>query len=447
MFVFRTNFLHGDNKMNNRTNFVLRLFVFIALGFTMIPVAAYGTMYRTITDKGAFHIRSEYSDAAPFQTISLLKFPNGFTEIIVKGFVFSPYSDAYLKLNSKSYSIPIIGTKNLTGEYKVNELDENIGINLNNAILSANAISIQFQVMIGSNKVIKQIVLPVHVVNEWHNLIQTDIYADCIDGEDLTAISSTYELIQWGCRGDDFYYSFDILNADGTQVLYSEAKSGVELHKFYPSLEAPQLVPGQIYTWKVWSAPSEIYAGKGYEGKFYVPLPDDMNAMPYLSTYSQIQWPARENGDYFYCVDILDSKGKMLYQATRCEDFLHSFSPEQNLELAEGQYRWKVWSSPSYSYGGQNFEGIFSVISYVSTSDLIQWPERANGDKYYCIDILDDKGNMLYRAAKCGEELHSFSNPIKTLKLPVGKYQWIIWSWPSYLYGGENFEGIFSVVK
>lgn len=430
--------------MNRGLIFIFKLCVCLTFCFVMIPASAHCTMYRTLTEKGALHIRSDYSNAVPFKMLSLLKFPNGFTEIIATGFVFYPYSDASIKLNHKTYALPIIETETLAGLYKVNEMNGQAGTNLNDEILSANSISIQFQVTLGSDKVIKEIVLPTQIVDEWHTLIKTAIYAECIDGEDLTAISSTYDLIQWGCRGDDFYYSFDILNADGTQMLYSAAKSGIELHTFFPSVEALYLVPGQIYTWKVWSAPSEIYAGKGYEGKFYVPLPDDTNIMSYLSSYSQIQWPGRDNGDYFYCIDILDDKGEMLYRAAQCGEFLHSFSPEQNLDLPQGQYSWKVWSSPSTSYGGNQFEGVFSVVDYVSTYELIQWPERSNGDNYYCIDILDDGGNMLYRAAKCGEGIHSFK-PSKDLKLPVGEYQWIIWSWPSYSYGGDNFEGTFSV--
>lgn len=435
--------------MNKRFVSILKLCICIIFCFAIIPVHGYCEMYRTLTDRGELHIRSDYSDAAPFKTLSLLKFPNNFTEIKVTGFLFAPYSDAYLKLNGKIYSVsPIVETETLSGLYKINEMDGQDGINLNDEILSANSISIQFQVKLGSEMVFKEIVLPYKVVDEWHKLIQTDVYADCIDGSDLTAISSTYDLIQWGCRGNDFYYSFDILNADGTQMLYSEARSGIELHKFYPSVEAAalELVPGQIYTWKVWSAPSGIYAGKGYEGKFYVPLPEDMNILPYLSTHGQIQWPSRDNDDYFYCIDLFDSKGEMLYQAVQCGEALHSFSPEQSLDLPEGQYAWKVWSWPSNSYGGTNFEGTFSVISYLSTYELIQWPERVNGDTYYCIDILDDGGEMLFRAAACGEDLYSFK-PEKELKLPVGQYHWIIWSWPSYSYGGENFEGSFSVYK
>lgn len=436
--------MNGGYKMEKQCFATLKICIILSVCCITIITAAYGEIYRDITEKGAIHMRSEYTSAYPFDRIELLKFPNGFTELRVFGFNFDAYSEASLVLDNRSYKSPLILKKALSVHYKINEISGNKGIELDNAILASQTIDLKININDGLNKAVRNISLPQHVIDEWKTVLLTDIYSDCIDGIDLCAISSSYDLIQWGCRGDNVYYSFDILNSDGTEMLYSAIKTGVELHRFYPATEAPQLEPGVVYTWKVWSTPFESYGGKGFEGSFYVPFPDDMNVKPYLSTNGQIQWPGRCNGDYFYCIDIFDKDWKMINRAAACGAFLHSFSPEVSLDLSAGDYNWIIWSSPSYSYGGYQFEGSFSVIPYVSTYALLQWPEKMNGDSFYCVDIFNSNGKMLYQAVDCGEKLHSFK-PEQELNLGKGEYKWKIWSSPSEAYGGDGFEGEFTV--
>ncbi len=118
---------------------------------------------------------------------------------------------------------------------------------------------------------------------------------------------------------------------------------------------------------------------------------------------------------------------------------------------ASGKHVFKVNStgeySRQYSLSGYKLSGPSTPVEpactglpYQSTHNNIQWDCRGN-DTNYCIDILDQYGNMLHRAADCGEGLHSFSP--ENLYLSPGTYQWIIWSESGY--GGTGFEGEFQV--
>ncbi len=241
-------------------------------------------------------------------------------------------------------------------------------------------------------------------------------------------------LLQWPVRGGDTYYCLDILD-DAGEVIRRAVACGEGLHEY----ESAQLdLPAGTYGWRVWS-PSG-YGGIGFEGRFAVACygPE----VPYGSNHGNISW-ANRGADTFYCVDILDSDGNMLRRAVACGEGLHRYRPF-HLNLPAGTYRWKVWS-PS-GYGGEGYEGEFSAARessypyHFSSYREIGW-ERRGADAYYCVDILDADGNMVRQAAACGEGLFDYT-PFK-LNLPRGNYRWKVWS-PSG-YGGEGFEGEFSV--
>ena len=79
-------------------------------------------------------------------------------------------------------------------------------------------------------------------------------------------------------------------------------------------------------------------------------------------------------------------------------------------------------------------------LQYQSTYGNIQWGCRGV-DTFYCIDIFDGNWNMLDQAIACGNNLHSYS-PIN-LNPSYGNYNWKVWSPNGY--GGDGFEGSFSV--
>lgn len=170
------------------------------------------------------------------------------------------------------------------------------------------------------------------------------------------------------------------------------------------------------------------------------------SGLPYLSGYDKIQWGCRGE-DTFYCVDILDSEGNMLYRAPACGENLHSFSPA-TLALPPGSYRWQIWSEEGL--GGEGFEGEFSLsgneTEHLSTYDLIQWGNRG-GDTFYCLDICDENWNVYdgLRALYCGEGFHSWSpkqylNNVIGIPDPSGlRFRWRVWSPGGY--GGAGFEG------
>ncbi len=155
-----------------------------------------------------------------------------------------------------------------------------------------------------------------------------------------------------------------------------------------------------------------------------------------------LQWGSRGE-DTFYCLDILGENGNMLRRAIACDEGLHRYELS-DLDLPQGIYSWKVWS-PS-GYGGEGFEGLFDFSTgtpapeFASSYDRLGWSYRGV-DTFYCVDIMDRDRNMLFRAAACGEGLHSYSP--RDLNLPLGTYHWKTWS-PSG-YGGLRFEGSFIV--
>jgi len=172
----------------------------------------------------------------------------------------------------------------------------------------------------------------------------------------------------------------------------------------------------------------------------------------YESSYDKIQWDKRGN-DTFYCIDITDDKFQVhpWLQALSCGENLYSFSPKDYLNqmkrsnsLATGtRFGWRVWS-PS-GYGGNGYEGIVTVQScvgqpYVSSSNNLQWSCRGN-DSFYCVDILDTRGNFVKQAAMCNEGLHNFAP--SSLNLGAGDYRWKVWSNSGY--GGDGFEGQFAI--
>jgi len=204
------------------------------------------------------------------------------------------------------------------------------------------------------------------------------------------------------------------------------------------------LMPGTKFGWKIWSTSG--YGGNGYEGIVTV---QSCVGQPYVSSGDKLQWGCRNN-DSFYCVDILNNNGGFVKQAAACNEGLHSFSPT-SLNLAAGDYKWKVWSNGGYGQNG--FEGQFTVKaatvaqsctgqSYLSTSDKLQWGCRSN-DTFYCVDILNNNGGFVKQAAACSEGLHSFSPT--SLNLASGDYKWKVWSNGGY--GGNNFEGNFNVAS
>ena len=284
-------------------------------------------------------------------------------------------------------------------------------------------------VILGFNKVVlakqstENLILQTSETNSW-------VSDDCIGLPYL----STYENIQWGCMGNDFFYCIDIFD-NNWNMLYQAVSCNNGLHGYVP--QNLNLSPGS-YKWKVWSQSG--YGEDGFWGQFSVG--GSCTALDYKSSYEKIQWGCR-NDDSFYCIDIFDSNWNMLYQAAYCGDGLHSYFPN-TLNLSPGNYNWKVWSKSGY--GGNGFEGQFSVggsciaLDYKSSYEKIQWGCRSD-DSFYCIDIFDNNFRMLYQAASCGEGLHSYSP--QSLNLSSGNYNWKVWSKSGY---GENgFSGYFSV--
>ena len=409
---------------------------------------SYAQVLRGSDELGALTLRSVSYEIPGFSKVEFVKFYTGYTALILHDYRFKVYKNASVYINGVRYYAPLYYMINTIAKYTINSIPDSPGPLLNQNIL--NASSIEIDVLVNDGLSVKEIdiILPNSVLQEWKEIISTNIYVDCIDGTETSPVSSNYDLIQWGCKKNDYFYSFDILDETGTEILFPAVRSGENLHKVYPVTEAPLLRNGK-YMWKIWSYPSETYGGQAFQGTFAVDKYDS-GALPYLSNYNKLQWGSRDNGDFFYSVDIFDKDWNMLYKAVALADSLHSYVPSV-LGLEDGQYNWKVWSFPSYSYGGDGFEGTFAVpdpdktheLPYKSTYEMIQWESRQNGDSYYCIDILDGNGNMLYRGAKCDEYLHNYSPT--TLNLDSGMYSWIIWSWPSESYGGDGFQGTFTV--
>ena len=93
-----------------------------------------------------------------------------------------------------------------------------------------------------------------------------------------------------------------------------------------------------------------------------------------------------------------------------------------------------------------------SAIAYQSSYDLIQWEQRADNDKRYCIDITDENWNVYpdFQAVACGDHMYEFSPRYyveNILKLPKPEgvtFHWRVWSESAdghAEYGGNGFEG------
>jgi|JFJP01.1.fsa_nt_gi hypothetical protein len=202
----------------------------------------------------------------------------------------------------------------------------------------------------------------------------------------------------------------------------------------------------------------------------------------YKSTYESIEWNKRGNHD-FYCIDIVDAnvvkdlkqQANPWLQAVKCGQSLYSFSPRNHFEqmvkngirdrhLSPGQkFGWRVYSNSSitheWNYGGDSYDGVVEVtkkctddrdnLPYVADNTSAQWGCR-NDDDYYTIDILNADGSVRIQdychqsGKKCDtDNLHKFD--LTKLELPVGSYQWKIWSPSAGNPGGTNFEGKFTV--
>ncbi len=130
-----------------------------------------------------------------------------------------------------------------------------------------------------------------------------------------------------------------------------------------------------------------------------------------------------------------------------CGEGLHQFSP-RNLNLALGEYHWKVWSPSVKNYHEYQpkLEGSFTAgecgLPYRSDEYWVQWGCR-NQDLLYCIDI-SHQGQPVAQPAVCGENLHQFS-PRWLDRFGPGTYSWRVWS-PSMTNGPQpGFEGEFTI--
>ena len=174
------------------------------------------------------------------------------------------------------------------------------------------------------------------------------------------AYESTYDKIEWGSRGTDSNYCLDITNKQGKIAYGLKAIAcGEGLHQFSPQkyvreVLGTDLPAGFDFYWKVWSPTG--YGQAGFEGRVVVGG-GSCQGLPYNSDAQNIQWDCRAQ-DVHYCVDIFDSNNQIISQAVACGDGLHSYSPSV-LNLASGNYGWKIWSNGGY--GGAGFEGTFQV--------------------------------------------------------------------------------------
>jgi len=218
---------------------------------------------------------------------------------------------------------------------------------------------------------------------------------------------STYENIQWDNRGGDTFYCIDI--CDENWNVYEGLRAvacGESLHNWSPKhfvtidLGMEDLPSGFTFNWIIWS--SSGYGGEGFQGQVVVgeSITPICKSLPYLSTYEKIQWGCRGD-DTFYCIDIFDENWNMLYQAVKCEEGLHSYSP-QELELSSGNYYWKVWSHSGY--GENNFRGEFSVAPEcpVTKSDnfvgtWIVTIDDYSKSQYYSKVVFSANGTLTYK--------------------------------------------------
>ena len=195
---------------------------------------------------------------------------------------------------------------------------------------------------------------------------------------------STYESIIWEPRENDTFYCLDIYSHDFSELWIRAIQCGEDFHQWSAKtfieskLGMTEGLPvGFQFAWKVWSASG--YGGEGFQG--LVTVEPVCQGLPYLSTIDSIQWGCRNN-DTQYCIDILDRKWNMLYQAAMCGERLHSYSPSNSLPLVPGKdYHWKVWSPSAVAYWGyqEGFEGAFDVPSdYVGNI----WIDKVTGMEF-----------------------------------------------------------------
>jgi len=201
---------------------------------------------------------------------------------------------------------------------------------------------------------------------------------------------TAYENIEWNKRKNHDYYCIDIIDADFKTPLHPwlrALKCGIDLYNFSPKdyiekmrdnkMRDGVLGAGEKFGWRVYSRvnskPEDSgYGGDGYEGVVEVPkkcsdVGADGKKLTYSSTSTLLQWGCRNDNDDYYSIDILNEDGSMRQQSAACKDpnckpGLHHFDPS-TLNLPNGQYKWKVWSSPSGDYGKEGFEGDFIVGS------------------------------------------------------------------------------------
>jgi len=214
---------------------------------------------------------------------------------------------------------------------------------------------------------------------------------------------SSYEIIQWGTRGNDTFYCLDICDENWKVYAGLQAiECGEGLHSWSPKQFLNELgisdedVVGLKFNWRVWSPGG--YGGEGFEGQVVINAPPACQGMPYASTHEKIQWECR-GSDTFYCIDIFDKNWNMLHQAADCNDGLHSFDP-QTLHLESGTYNWTIWSANGY--GGEGFEGQFENISDAVVENSCDY--RLNSD----VILLNELGGIVkvnvYASTGCSWE-------------------------------------------
>ena len=248
--------------------------------------------------------------------------------------------------------------------------------------------------------------------------------------------------IIWPNRGYDTFYCLDIFNFMPSEMVQQAVACGENLHSYSPAkLDLPV---GDYYAIP-WSPSVQNYPNydETFSGHF------ETTSSP-VSTDTLLQWNYRGE-DEFYCLDIFDKNWNFLHQAVACGEGLHQFSP-RNLNLAPGEYHWKVWSPSVQNYQEYQpkLEGSFTTeecgLPYRSDEYWVQWGCR-NQDLLYCIDIVDDQGRAVAQPAVCSENLHQFSPRWLDHLGLSGTFHWRVWSPSVTAYDGSQpgFEGEFTI--
>lgn len=230
--------------------------------------------------------------------------------------------------------------------------------------------------------------------------------------------------IQWDARSDIFY-CIDIFNKDW-QMIHQAAACGRGMNSFYP--ESLNLTDG-TYHWKIWT-PS-------LEGTF------DVSGQ----CQQEFTWGTRGN-DTLYCIDILDSQGKMVHQAAACGENLHTFRACP-LNLKPGSYRWKVWSPSVVNYWEfqSGFEGEFTVseppnfVYIYKNADASENKVTPFFPSGFMGDSNDIRLNTNFR-----DDCYSGDSCIEISYEPMGYKHWagIYWQYPEDNWGenpGHDLSG------